>query len=763
MPFDRFLIAPFNTGLQLDLRPWLVPEDAFTELRNAYVFRGRVVKRFGSTLMGTGATSVVTQQLLSRLRILVNTTNPGGNASGNVPGDKYKIGQLFSIGDEIFTVYQTGTPAVMLTTGSSTTHTYDTTTGAYNFVGAAPLTDVYFYPALPVMGITIFGQGPINNQPSYAFDTRFAYVFTGNSWQRSGSGTTPEWHGNDLNFFWTANWQGTQAGIPVLFVTNFQVSNLNGVGTATDDPIWTFNSLAPVTPNTWVKYKQYLAPTGAPNTGPFLVTSRIVIPFKDRLLFLNTVENDNSGGLGINENYPQRCRFTHNGSPFSANALYQPDTTDGTNVADGGNFIDAATSEQIISAEFIKDRLIVFFERSTWELAYTGNEVLPFVWQKINTELGSESQQSSVPFDKIILTVGNTGIHACSGPNVERIDNKIPDEVFEIKDKNIGVQRVAGIRDYETELVYWTIPSTQDPLATYPNQVLVYNYRTGSWALNDDCITAFGYFEQNTDLTWANTSPLTWEEMNFAWNSFITQAQFRQIIAGNPEGYVFIIDPNVSKNAGVLQITNMTVSNNIVTITIIDHTLKTNDYIDIQNAQGITLTPIAPAPPSSIFQVTYVDSNTVTIKAVMIGTYTGGGTAARVSNINIRSKQWNPYVSNEKNVYLARIDFCVLKTSSGQITVDYFPSASNVSMITEGTLTNTIMGTNVLETSPYSLYPLEKQQERLWHPIYFQTDGEFVQIQLSFNNAQITNASIAYADFELEGMILYTKAVGRLQ
>ena len=57
------------------------------------------------------------------------------------------------------------------------------------------------------------------------------------------------------------------------------------------------------------------------------------------------------------------------------------------NIADGGGYIDASTEEQIVSAEFIKDRLIVYFERSTWELAYTGNEVLPFVWQKINTEL----------------------------------------------------------------------------------------------------------------------------------------------------------------------------------------------------------------------------------------------------------------------------------------------------------------------------------------------------------------------------------------
>ena len=52
-----------------------------------------------------------------------------------------------------------------------------------------------------------------------------------------------------------------------------------------------------------------------------------------------------------------------------------------------GNAIDAATQEAIVSAEFLKDRLIVYFERSTWELVYTGNQIYPFTWQKINTEL----------------------------------------------------------------------------------------------------------------------------------------------------------------------------------------------------------------------------------------------------------------------------------------------------------------------------------------------------------------------------------------
>lgn len=40
MAFDRFLIAPMQSGLQTNLRPWLIQDDAFSQLNNAYLFRG---------------------------------------------------------------------------------------------------------------------------------------------------------------------------------------------------------------------------------------------------------------------------------------------------------------------------------------------------------------------------------------------------------------------------------------------------------------------------------------------------------------------------------------------------------------------------------------------------------------------------------------------------------------------------------------------------------------------------------------------------
>lgn len=791
MAFDKFLIAPFNSGLQRDVKPWLIPDDAFDTLQNTYVFRGRVRKRFGSRFMGTGWSSAATEPLFSRLRINLGNTSGAGNMAVTVPGAIFKVGQSFSIGNEIFTVSAAGTPGVMLTTGASTVHTYNTNTGALVINGAAIATPAWFYPAEPVMGLTNYEFGPINNQPSYAFDTQFAYLFAGGFWQRSG---TLLLHGNNIDFVWTANFRGAVPGNkPVMLATNYNVVNPNGISSANDDPIWetpdgtNWTALAGAgIPNA---NSFYFAPNGGAHaTGPYVVTSRLIVGFADRLVLLSTIENDNAGGVGVSVNteYKNRVRYSHNGSPFATNAWYEASQTDAAGaVWSGAGFLDATTEESIVSCEFIKNRLIVFFERSTWELAQTNNPVLPFVWRKLNTELGCEAQFSSVPFDKVILTMGTTGVHACNGSNVDSIDDKIPDQVFEIQNKDLGIQRVAGTRDYFTEMVYWTFPATtQNPsISVYPNQVLIYNYVNGSWSINTDCITCWGYFEQQISTTWSSTT-LTWETIGQPWSSGSLDSNFRQVIAGNQQGYVFICDADNTRNARAMQITNMATSGTGTILTIIDHTLAatsisdptTGDYIAVENIQGATLSTMVNGAltvvTNGIYAVqTVINANQVFIQAVLTGTYTGGGTASRVSNMNLVSKQWNPYVDKDINVYLGRIDFGVQTTQSGQVTVDYFPSSTELSMIDDGTASGAIMGTNILELFPYNpiYYPLEQVQTRLWHPIYFQSVGECIQINIYMNDAvdlaasQIRTPAIAYSDFEIDGMVLYTNPVGRLQ
>ena len=182
MAYDRFLIAPLDEGIVTDVKPWLIPDNAFARLYNAYVYRGRVRKRFGSYSMNPTVGVDVAQQY-SRLRIalpggkLVGETDGAGNAAGTVPGAIFKVGQMFSIGDTFYTVNTAGAPANMLKTDATTTATYNTTTGAYVFAGAPINTQIYFYPAEPVMGITLYEVPPVNAEPTIAFDTQFAYQY----------------------------------------------------------------------------------------------------------------------------------------------------------------------------------------------------------------------------------------------------------------------------------------------------------------------------------------------------------------------------------------------------------------------------------------------------------------------------------------------------------------------------------------------------------------------------------------------------------
>jgi len=742
MPFDRFMIAPMEGGLQSDLKPWLIPDDAFETMENVYIFRGRVRKRFGSRYMNSSS-SAATAQLSSRLRIAieggsgVGITDGSGNATGTAPGSTFALGQMFSIGTQLFTVQATGTPVTMLNTGAGS-GTYDTTTGAYVFTGVTANTQIYFYPAQPVMGFVRYQTLDSTSDPTYAFDTEFAYQFTAGAWARLGTGSSVGiWTGTDSDFFWGTTWIGQAPSDRILFVTNNVAS----------DRIQYWDG------SVWKK-------PGTGGTAEFAVTSSVnletalmVVVYKNYLVALNTTES------GVT--YTNRARWASIKGPLIVNGWRD-------DIPGFGNAIDAGTLEDIVSCGFIKDQLIVYFERSTWALKYTNNEVQPFVWQKINTELGAESTFSAVPFDKILLGIGSTGIHACNGANVERIDQKIPDVVWDIHTGNTIVDRVAGIRDFYVEQVYWTFPDTDtnEFSSTYPNKVLVYNYKTQSWAFNDDSITAFGYYyaAAQSAITWSSQDIL-WTSDTVTWQSGTSQALNQDIIAGNQEGYTFIIDSNVTTNAGALQISDLKITNGAVTVTCVNHNLNVTqiyegDFVYLTNLNGITGTLGGAYPINTI-----IDEDTFTIGATDIynrlvagDVYVGGGTIARISRISFQTKQFNFYIQDDRNSYVQKVDFLVDRTTNGAITVDYMTSTSTNSGLSDGFATDSIMGTSVLETTPYALYPFEQTQVRLWHPLYFQSDGTNTQLRFFLDFDQMGDVNIMRSNFQLHAMIFYVVA-----
>ena len=85
-------------------------------------------------------------------------------------------------------------------------------------------------------------------------------------------------------------------------------------------------------------------------------------------------------------------------------------------------------------------------------------------------------------------------------------------------------------------------------------------------------------------------------------------------------------------------------------------------------------------------------------------------------------------------------------------------------MLQSGVATNSLLGSGILETSPYTLMPMESYQTRLWHPLHLQADGEFVQLRFYMNDEQMLSPLISESDFQLHAMTFYvTPTASRLQ
>jgi hypothetical protein len=734
MAYDKFLIAPITGGIQSNVRPWLIMDEAFENLSNMYVWRGRIKKRFGAIFMNE---SVATedQQLLSRFRVKIGTTDAAGNLAVTVPGTIFKVGQSFSAGSSVYTVNVAGAPAILLISGTGVAATYNTTNGAFTLTTGPLLTDVYFYPSEPVMNFFSYYDTVQGSEVTYGWDTQFVYKFTyAVGWQREIVGN-PIWSGTNHNFYYASNYRGATADVFNLWVVNYVVADL----------IWYYNGI------TWAQIGS-IGTTGTnSNVGvpatDFIQTALIIVPFKDRLLMMNTKEFIG----GVNLIFPNRIRFSQNGDPLAADTWSDL-------IAGKGGFQDIPNNEAIISVGFIKDRMIIYMEESTWELCYTGNEIMPFVLQQINSELGVDATGSLIPFDKAVLGFGTKGIHTCNGINVDRIDELIPQFAFNVENSNNGVERTAGIRDYYNELAYWSYNSvTESDVNTgiFPNTILVYNYINETWATNDDSITAFGYFQDQQDITWEEFSN-SWESSDLLWRDPSLQSRFRTILGGNQQGFTFIIDAGFNTNSPAQYITNMTFVGQTVTITSIAHNLPSNSYVQISSVDSTgTLEAVV---NDNIYKVNTLTADTFTIitATVPTGVYLGKGNFSRVSDIEVLTKQFNFYNKIGQNIALTRVDFLVDRTSDGEVSVNSFCSSSDTGIFYNSVASGANMGTNILETRPYLAIPVEQSQDRFWHYMYFQSQGENVQLRIFFNDDQIVDPDIIESDIEIGAMLFYT-------
>lgn len=220
---SRLIISNFATGLEQDREPFIINNDAFPVLQNAYIWRGRIQKKRGATKLG-------------KLTRKVGTTDGAGNLVVTLTNAPIALQTaLITIGN---TFYEDtgGANPVTLTTNGLGTVTLNRTTGLLTVAGSLALTDVLYSPGLPVMGIEDFENvsDSIDTAPTIFFDTKYAYQFDRTVGIRQFydvsfykiTGNPVIWNGQDYQQFWSANFDNA------MWVTN-NVPGLNGVQIAT--------------------------------------------------------------------------------------------------------------------------------------------------------------------------------------------------------------------------------------------------------------------------------------------------------------------------------------------------------------------------------------------------------------------------------------------------------------------------------------------------------------------------------------------------
>lgn len=761
---DSLLIAGNQVGLERDVEPFLLPQGAYPLLENAFVFRERVKRRRGFNFQGrlrrvfenTALTQTTTAGATTTIADLINDASVGNRATE--PDAEIEPGSVtITVADGNNTEWndsgQDGTLTSVAGSANGGTINYFTGQIVLNFspndVGGNTINVTFnYFPTLPQMGLRSRENTAINLEQTIAWDTKYAYEFLSGNWQEFIPGTT--WNGNNSQFFWTTNWRGASSTDLRFFATNFNQ------GTAGGDPIRFTDG------TTWTTFNPAF---DSPVTDR-LQQCRILIPFKGRLLALNTWEG---ASLAASTNFVNRLRFSQIGDPTDLTNGWRSD------IGGRGGFIDAQTKEAIVGAGFVKDRLIVYFERSTYQIVYTGNEVLPFVFQQINTELGAESTFSTWEFDNGILGMGNVGVHSCNGVNVERIDEKIPDEVFKIQNDNNGPDRVYAVRDYDNELVFWTYPqfdkySADNDNQEYPNRVLVYNYRNNSWAKFIDSFTCYGYFQEPNDATWATLPYDSWEAWTVPWGGGVIQSAYPTIIAGNQQGFTFLFDQSVSNDQS-LTIQALSSSASLVTVTSPDHNLVEGQFVSFSDLLGATIDQLPINSTDETFEIqSVIDRDNFTINATLTGTYIGAGRITVHPNFRVATKRFSPYLANESQIRLEEINFLLDQTANGefeaQLLLNSNTSISIPTFTPFGNLRQDTLPTerqsNVILTRPESNFAFQDGQEKIWHNHHYTGRGQFIQITMTLTPTQMKTISKINSDWILHALLLKVSKAGRL-
>jgi hypothetical protein len=798
--YSPMKITGMSTGLVQQRENFLLPNDAYPVLENAYVWREKIVRKNG-------------YQILGRLqRDLTNVTRANATGAGTYtntilnfvsgePNAQLVPGTLvftFDIGGPNQTIYQDdGLGNVTLVSGpytiSSGSINYFTSVLSLTFivpppVGTTARATFSYYPGLPVMGIRTREVENSSTEQTVFFDQKYAYVYDsgveafkefipGTTWNAGGEGVA------GVSFFWSTNyWVSDIANFTTVNLKLFWVTNNTGFFGINADPprITDGTTWLDFFPSTWSQI----------DATNFLTNWLCMLPYRGRMVVFNTWEGPTAGGA---LNYRQRIRWSTIGNPFIPYAAGPPATGSWRDDIRGqGGFLDIPTSEDIVSIGFVRDNLVVYCERSTWQLRYTGRSIAPFQIERVNSELGTESTFSAIQFDTSLVGVGDKGIVECDSYKSERIDIKIPNFVFDFNVQNNGLSRVQGVRDFINRLAFWTVPlegvydgDFTDLQKIYPNIRLVYNYENDSWATFTDSLTALGTYQEQNGRTWNNT-PLPWIECDFPWvDNFQGDPT---IVGGNQQGFIERLDEITTNDPSLFISDIQALGTDATVVTSPNHNMSTGFVIKITgipegtpfdnlNDQvfAIETGDTSNSDPANKFRLFKYDPSTQEFSTPQLDPtggdpFLGYGLISIRDNFSIVSKKFN-FLDEGECIQIGFIDLLMQSTElsnpgaiSLRVYLDYNDDlASNTlpaNQINNDNPNSTDSFFNVtIPTTPSTLNGTGGT--KFWQRVFCPTRANFLTLEYTLSNEQMSSEK-QELDVQIDAQILWIRKAGRL-
>lgn len=631
MTYSPFLISNYSTGFDRELQPWLLPNDAFVELLDGYVYRGVTIKRDGYSGFANGISSTYTE---SRMVHEIEDVAP---ATGAINGSNRTFTWTLTAPVARGRVVITGSsPAQVLTdnglggfTGDGT-GTINYTTGAVSVTfttapaGASTVLLTYSYhQGLPVMGVMSFY--PTNNvRELIVADTRFVNRYNPAT-DRLDDIPAGTYTGTKIDFWSWVNYADT-SNAPRLLFSNGVVGDV---------------------------IQQYDGTTIADYTKVFAggtLNARQIFNVRDRLVLFQTIE---AGVL-----YPRRIRISGTGA--------NSDTFD--NTAPGAGFIDIPDNTWFFGAAFNRDDVLFFTEAATWMMKYTGNDVAPFTLEKVDGSRGSAAAFSVISYLNRTLAASPRGLIISDGYQVDRMDNNIPDFTFNSIDNDNFLECFSGFLDEDRD-VYLIYPSEgvlkpSSVPAGSSDRILVINFEEDNYAVYKIPLSCMGNFQNSftvkwSDLTAANEFP-NWDALSGVfsnWNAFPYSKGTPIAIGGGHKGEIWRLNDTEGED-NPQKIRAMTVINaTTLRVTTDWNNYSIGDNIVFQAVLGMTQANHRQGPISAI-QSNYTVFD-VTIPTIGFDAYTSGGIASKTIPFEALTKKLNPWVDSDKKVRCGWIYFYV--------------------------------------------------------------------------------------------------------